>query len=85
MAVEAGDACHQGDAAATVLLGKGPGEKAPDVLVGGSEEPVDGTVYLSGWAVRVLLASWALARVRGRKLVLVRHKPLPPCDKLSDR
>ncbi|MBV8230030.1 MAG: hypothetical protein JO329_08610 [Planctomycetaceae bacterium] len=57
MGAEAGDACHQGDAAAPVLLGEGPGEEAPAALVGGSEEPVDGTVYLSGRAVRVLLAS----------------------------
>jgi hypothetical protein len=85
MGAEAGDAGHQGDAAAPVLLGEGSREEAPAALVGGSKEPVDGTVHLSGRAVRVLPASRALASVQIRQLVLVGHKPLPPCDKPSER
>jgi len=85
MGAEAGDARRQGDASAPMLLGEGPGEEAPAALVGGGEEPVDGTVDLSGGAVRLILASQALASVRGRSTVLVGHRSLPPSEKPPER
>jgi hypothetical protein len=48
MGAEPGDTGHQGNAATPVLLGEGSREEAPAALVGGSKEPVDGTVHLSG-------------------------------------
>jgi hypothetical protein len=60
MGAETGDASHQGDATATVLLGERSGELAPTAFVGVAKELVDGTVQLSSRAVRALPAGRAL-------------------------
>jgi hypothetical protein len=70
MGAEAGDASHQGEATAPVLLGERSGEEPPAALVGGREKSVDGTVHLSGRAVRVLPAGRALTRVEAAQVLL---------------
>jgi hypothetical protein len=70
MGAEAGDASHQGDATASMLLGERSGEEAAATLVGGGKESVDGTVYLSGRAVRVLPTDRALTRMEATQFLL---------------
>ena len=65
----------RGGTALPVLEGEGSGEEAPAALVGGGEEPVDGTVGLGGRAVRLPLAGQALAAVWDRPPVRVGHMP----------
>jgi hypothetical protein len=70
MGAEAGDARHQGDATASVLLGERSGEEAAAALVASDEELVDGTVYLSGRAVRVLPTGRAFTPMEATRLLL---------------
>ena len=76
MRAEAGDERRQGDAAAPMLEDEGPGEEAATALVGGGEEPVDGSVGLCGWAIGLLPASQAPTSVRDGRLVHVILYPL---------
>ena len=85
MGAEAGDEPRQGDAAAPVLQGEGPGEEAPAALVGGGEEPVEGTVGLGGRAVRLLPASQAPAAARDRPPFLWDIRPVLPARSLRGR
>jgi len=70
MGAEAGNASHQGDTTASVLLGERSGEEAAAALVGGGKESVDGTVYLSGRALRVLPTGRALTRMESTRFLL---------------
>ena len=75
MGAEAGDACRQGDAAASMLESERTGEEAPAALISGRKEAVDGTVHLSGGTIGLLLAGQALASVRDLPPFLVGHTP----------
>jgi hypothetical protein len=70
MGAETGDASHQGDATAPVLLGERSGEEAPAALIGGGKESVDGTVHISGRAVRVLPTRRALTLMETTRFLL---------------
>jgi hypothetical protein len=70
MGAEAGDASHEGDATAPVLLGERSGEEAAAALVGGGKESVDGTVHLSGRTVRVLPTGRALTPMEATRFLL---------------
>jgi hypothetical protein len=78
IAIQPRDAGHQGDTTAAVLLGEEADEQAARTLIRQSNESIDATVLLCRGAVRLLLATWAMARVQHSPGVLLVHWRFSP-------
>jgi len=90
IAVQAGDARQQDDAALAVLAGKKARQQAARAFVRSSDEAIEGTMLSGDSAFGILLASRTLTsvdeplRLPGSQAFLLGHRTLPPFGQVAE-